>query len=173
MGYSVRQKPPTESTEITVAYVNERKEGQFSASIKDTKGDLYWIEESKLHLFKVGERYDIEFSVRQSKNGFISRTIEVIRHLTPHGHQPKDTSESSEERAAAKVANAVKQASPPQQSTSAPRAIAYNNNPGAAVMGMVNQYVGRGDVPLNRDEIARAIDECLAGYLKSKLGEAA
>jgi hypothetical protein len=165
MGYPVRQKPPTETAEITVAYVNERKEGQFSASIKDTDNNLYWVNEKDLHNFKVGERYEIEFSVRQSKNGFVSRTVEVIRHLTPHGHQ---AGESSEDRAAAKVVSAVKQASPPP-----PRAIAYNNNPGAAVMGMVNQYVGRGDVPLDSDAIARAINECLAGYLKSKLGEAA
>jgi hypothetical protein len=172
MGYPVKQRPPTESATITVAFLNERKEGQFSASIKDTDKNLYWVSGKYLDHFKVGERYEIEFSVSQSKNGFINRRIEEdnfgpsIRHLTPQAQQPKDTSESSEDRAAAKVADAVKQVTPAPQIRAN-----YNNNPGAAVMGMVNQYIGRGDVPLHSDDIARAINECLAGYLKSKLGE--
>jgi hypothetical protein len=114
MGYPVRQKLPTETAEITVAYVNERQEGQFSASIKDTDKNLFWVSEKDLPNFKVGERYEIEFSVSQSKNGFVNRKVEVIRHLTPHGHQP---SESNEERAAAKVsdvARSVQQLAKPQ-----------------------------------------------------------
>jgi hypothetical protein len=167
MGYPVRQKPPTESAEITVAYINERKEGQFSASIKDTNGTLYWINEKDLAHFKVGERYDIEFSVNQSKNGFVNRRVEVIRHLTPHGHQPKDTPESSEERAAAKVANAVKQAAAPREI--APKA----KDPTPLriyVCGGLNAAISSHQVNVHDEEDIVAVTQNLIGAWARTLG---
>jgi len=127
MNSAVKAKLPTETATITIAVVKEKKEGQFSASIKDTDGLWYWIKPSDLQFFKIGEQYEVVLTVSQS-NGFTNRNIEHngIRHLTPYGHQ---ASGSSEDHAAQKVAQAAQQARPQVVREAAPRAKAKDPTP--------------------------------------------
>jgi hypothetical protein len=45
----------------------------------------------------------------------------------------------------------------------------YSNNPGAAIMGMVNQFIARGDVPCDSKLMADLINKCKTGYEMSEL----
>ena len=158
MGYPVQKPKPTTAKVIKIAFVNPRQENQFSASVKDSDNDLYWVGEDMLPMFEQHKIYSIEFETSFSqKTGKENRKIVSAERV----------SEAEPLAVAAKVAQVVRQAQP----SATPRPT-YNNNPGAAVMGMVNQYINRGDVPLNAESIASVIDECEAGYRQSKLGKA-
>ena len=66
---------PTETAEITVAYINDPKPGKKWGTIKATDGNYYWGPPSMLSRYKPGETCKVEFEL-----GGNDGTLRTLRH---------------------------------------------------------------------------------------------
>jgi len=157
-----------ETTTIVVAEIIPPEGKALSGKIKSTDNRTFWAFPT---LLKRAEQFGdqpmtIDYIEKPTKYGNLLKEIDKIHGAAAQPARAQAASQRQQPQPSASVVREIDN-TPRQKATS------YNNNPGAAVMGMVNQYVSRGDVPLNEDAIAEAINVCVAGYLKSKLGQAA
>jgi hypothetical protein len=82
------QQGQLEYTTITVAYVNEPKPGQKSASIKDVDGVYYWIKPAEQRNYQPGASYEVGFATTQS-NGYTNRLIKSAAPVQPRQPAPQ------------------------------------------------------------------------------------
>lgn len=140
-------------TAIQIKKIFENKTGPHK--ILDTGGNYWkvWPDVYDELNFKENSRYDIQYK----KGEYQGKPDNVIKSafLLESGA----------------VSGAAALGTGPAVAANGHAAPAYNNNPGAAVMGMVNQFIARGDIARDTNEIAATIDVCLQGYLASKLAK--
>lgn len=128
---------------MTTITVKEYKDkGKWGGTIIDAQGSWYGVPPSLTNGISPGSQYAIKYNEVQGKGAGAGKTFKEITEIAPLIAGP------------AKVAMN-----------------GYGNNIGAAVMGMVNQFIGRGDVANDPDSIAAQIDRCLEAYHKSGLGK--
>jgi hypothetical protein len=103
-------------------------------------------------------------SIKTKEVGYVSVVKEALGQFTPNEvcTISYTTNPNGYHNLVQKMAGAGKPAAP-----AAPPS--YSNNPGAAIMGLANKFVGRGDVPLDSKSIAGVINKCKAGYELSDL----
>lgn len=131
------QAKPTETAEITVAYVNPPKAGKKWGNVKDTAGTCYFGPPGMLNQFQPGETCKIEFEL-----GGNDGTLRSLKH-----------------KVSTTPAALVRQATPIPRAPTNPR-----DGERMGTMGMVNAFIHSGGVELHRDAIKAAINVCREAY---------